>query len=312
MKYHQLRAFVAVAETGSIRAAARSLALSQTAVTKTVQELEGGLQAPLLHRSARGVSLTPIGTELLRRAKLILAEMEEARTAIRSMLGQGTQRLNVAVTPAFSTLCLPQTLARFRKRYPDARLSIRDAFLSQVLPMLRDGTIDLAITALLPETLGSDLSFDPLGRVEIALTGRKGRFAPGPHPLSELADATWLLDMSQSGISEAVRRWLIKHRLPLPEKVIECPSSMAALVLSSETDAIAPIPRPMLALPWIQSLSEEVKLVETGLSVPFGFVLRQGRQLDATVQWFAECARRSLSTMPLLDHVSRKEEPVSG
>lgn len=147
--------------------------------------------------------------------------------------------------------------------------------------------------------MSAPLFFEPVGRLNIAFVGRKGRFT-GIHTLSDLLETTWLLDMSPSGISEVVRRWILKHRLSLPSDIIECPSSMAALVLSSQTDAIAPIPEPMLNLPWIQTMSEEIKLVEEGLSIPFGFVLRQERQLDATMQWFIECAKRSLDDLFLV------------
>lgn len=92
------------------------------------------------------------------------------------------------MTPAFSLLCLPDALERFRSRYSDARVSIRDAFLSEMLPMLRDGTIDVAITSLLPEVLGADLSFEPLGRVAVAMSTRPDKFGPGTHRLADLAD----------------------------------------------------------------------------------------------------------------------------
>ncbi|MDM0043357.1 LysR substrate-binding domain-containing protein [Variovorax dokdonensis] len=292
MKHHQLRALVAVAGHGSIRGAARSLSLSQTALTKSLRELELDLQAALLQRSPQGVRLTPVGLELLRHAKLILAEIDEARASVRHMLGQGTPGVNVAVTPAFSVLCLPETVARFRTRYPDAALSIRDSFISQTLPMLRDGTIDVAIAALLTEELGSDLTFESNGRLEVALAGRPGGFEDGPYRLADAAEAApWLLDGSRGGISEAVRQWLSQHQVSPPSRVIECPSSLAALVLSTNGRAIAPVPRAMLAVPWIAAISRELPIVEPLPTVPFGVVLRKDSRLEAPAAWFVECAR---------------------
>jgi len=298
MKNNQLRAFVAVAEHGTIRAAARSLALSQTAVTKSLRELELDLQLALLHRSPQGVRLTDAGQELLRRAKLILSGLDEARAAMQGLRGQGTPRVNAAVTPAFSMLCLQEALARFRARYPDARLGIRDAFLSQLLPMLRDGSIDIAVTALLPDVLGADLAFEPLGRLTIALSARPGRFGPGPHGLEDLRDEVWLLDESRGGISEAVRQWLIRHQVPAPRQVIECPSSLAALILSTQGDAIAPVPLPVLSLPWLMPLSKEISLREPLPSLPIGLVVRKDSRLDAAANWFAECARLAIKALP--------------
>ncbi|SEB06312.1 LysR family transcriptional regulator [Variovorax sp. YR216] len=297
MKNNQLKAFVAVAEQGTIRAAARLLSLSQTAVTKSLRELELDLQVTLLPRSPHGVRLTDAGLELLRRAKLILTETEEARAAIQNLRGQGAHRVAVAMTPAFSMLCLPDTLQRFRTRFPNARLSIRDAFLSQLLPMLREGAIDVAITAVLPEVLGADLAFEPVGRLAIALAGRPGRFGPGPHRLADLSDAAWLLDDSRVGISEAIRQWLLRHQVPMPRHVIECPSSMAAFILSTQTDAIAPVPKAALSLPWLAPLSQEIILDEPLPTVPIGIVVRKDSRLDAAATWFVESARLSLRSI---------------
>ena len=122
MKKHQLQALVAVAEHGSIRRAANAVALSQTALTKALREMELDLQAVLLQRSPQGVRLTPIGLQLLHHAKLILSEMDEARASVRHMLGLGDPPVKVAVTPTFSLLCLAETVARFRTRFSKASL----------------------------------------------------------------------------------------------------------------------------------------------------------------------------------------------
>lgn len=301
MKNSQLRAFVAIAEQGTIRAAARSLALSQTAVTKSLRELELDLQVPLLSRSPQGVRLNDTGLELLRRAKLILAEVDDARASIRSLSGQGTPHIHAAVTPAFSLMCLPDALQRFRSRYPDARLTIRDAFLSEMLPLLRDGTIDVAITSLLPEVLGADLGFEPLGRLAVAMSTRAGKFGPGPHRLADLGESVWLLDGSRGGTSETVRQWFIRHQVPLPRQIIECPSSMASLVLSANGDAIAPVPQPVLTLPWMAPLISEIRLREPLPTMQIGIAKRKGNVLDAPANWFVECARLAIRSVPSLN-----------
>lgn len=295
MKKHQLQALVAVAEHGSIRRAANAVALSQTALTKALRELELDLQAALLQRSPQGVRLTPIGLQLLHHAKLILAEMDEARASVRHLLGLGDPPVKVAVTPTFSLLCLAETVARFRTRFAQAPLSIRDAFLSQTLPMLRDGTIDLAITAVMPEVLGSDLSFEALGTLEITLAGRLDELGPGPQSLTTLAQAApWLLDSSTGGTSEAVRRWLAQHGVTELPQIIECPSSMASLVLSTQGQAIVPTPRAILSVPWLAHFHREIKVAEPLPQLPIGIVVRKGHRLDGPAEWFAECARLEL------------------
>lgn len=300
MKKHQLQALVAVAEHGSIRRAAQSVSLSQTALTKSLRELELDLQAALLLRSPQGVRLTPIGLTLLQHAKLILTEMDQARFAVKHMLKQEAPPVKVAVTPVFSMLCLAETVPHFQVRYADAPLSIRDAFLSQTLPMLRDGTIDLAITALMPDALGSDLEFEVIADIPIALAGRHSMPDSKPYSLARLAESTqWLLDSSPWGISEAVRQWLTAHGVAQPRHRIECSSSMASLVLTMQHNAISPMPVPILSVPWIAAITKAVPLLEPLPHLPLGLVMRKGHRLNAPAEWFAECAKIALQKMLL-------------
>ena len=71
MKLQQLQVLIAVVDTGGIRAAARLLNLSQAAVTKSMKSLEDAAATPLLHRKARGVTLTEAGAKLLARAQKV-------------------------------------------------------------------------------------------------------------------------------------------------------------------------------------------------------------------------------------------------
>ena len=79
MKNHQIRAFTQVAESGSIRAAARALFLSQSALTKSLRELEEDVGAQLLVRSYKGIEFTPAGKVLLSHARLALSMLDKAR-----------------------------------------------------------------------------------------------------------------------------------------------------------------------------------------------------------------------------------------
>ena len=84
MKTHQLKALVALAENGSIRGAARDMGLSQSALTKTLRELETQTGAALLVRASRGTRFTPAGKVLVDHARLILTTMRRAEEEVRS------------------------------------------------------------------------------------------------------------------------------------------------------------------------------------------------------------------------------------
>ena len=99
MKDHQLKALVQVADSGSIRAAARAMNLSQSALTKALRELEEDIGAELLQRSYKGIGFTPEGNALLIRARLVLATIDKARAEIRQMRGGAGAHVKAAITP---------------------------------------------------------------------------------------------------------------------------------------------------------------------------------------------------------------------
>ena len=93
MKLHQLSTLAAIADTGSIRAAARSLDLSPAAVTKAMRELEADLQAPLLVRSASGIAFTEFGRALVVHARVVLGQLQRAHAEIEALRGAAAGKL---------------------------------------------------------------------------------------------------------------------------------------------------------------------------------------------------------------------------
>lgn len=98
MKLNQLRNVLEIAERGSLRAAARSLQFAQPALTRSLQEIEHELGAPLFERRARGMTLTPLGQAFVRRAHGVLEEVRpfvkrpsRSGAATSAMCGSGFQ-----------------------------------------------------------------------------------------------------------------------------------------------------------------------------------------------------------------------------
>ena len=108
MTLQQLIALLTVQETGSIRAAARSLFQTQAAVTKTIKNLENDIGATLIIREARGVHLTEDGETLALHARHALRELELARDQIRMRQGDQQSAISLAVTPAVMYTVLPE------------------------------------------------------------------------------------------------------------------------------------------------------------------------------------------------------------
>ena len=123
MELHQLRYFVAVAETGSFTRAAERCGVAQPSLSQQIQTLEKKLRQQLFDRLGRRVLLTEAGKELLGRATAILASVDEAERSLRDGLEPGTGRLAVGAIPTVAPYLLPPVLTGFLRRYPSvARL----------------------------------------------------------------------------------------------------------------------------------------------------------------------------------------------
>jgi len=128
-----LEVFCAVADSGSFSAAGRGLALTPSAVSRTLDRIEARLGARLLLRSTRALTLTAEGQAYLAAARRILADLDEAEQAIAD---QGSPRGRIRVSAALShgRICIVPLLGEFVRRYPNILVDIN----------LSDGIVDVA------------------------------------------------------------------------------------------------------------------------------------------------------------------------
>ncbi len=162
VELRQLRFLIAVAETGSIGAAARQLWMTQPAVTTALRNLERDVGVPLLVRHRKGADLTPAGAAFLVHARGVLDELDEATRAARRTVSVHGQRITVGSLPAtFSRL--PRTLIdAFHVQYPTVAVDYRELSYIGHTQDLLTGRVDVAF--LWPPYDEPDLEFHPLSQ----------------------------------------------------------------------------------------------------------------------------------------------------
>lgn len=119
-----LAVFVRAIEAGSFSAAARSLALTPSAVSKLVTRLEDRLRVRLLNRTTRRLDLTPEGQQFFLRAQRILAELEEAESELTRSRSSPRGLLRIQASVAFALHQLTPMLPAFSARYPEIELML--------------------------------------------------------------------------------------------------------------------------------------------------------------------------------------------
>ncbi|MEY2620823.1 MAG: hypothetical protein RIT26_643, partial [Pseudomonadota bacterium] len=248
MKLNQIQALVAIAETGSIRAAAARVGVTQPALSKSLQSLEEELSVALVHRTSRGVNLTPFGQAMLTRGRSIAQEVDRLREQIEQMRGALQGTVNLAVSPSPAVILLPQTLGRFRQDYPNVQLRIREAVFPDTLQMLREGLADIALGAhpQIKKSKQPEFLVERLYYNRLVVTGRVGHPKTGAESLSELLDCDWLLHGPEEGPGSMYAPVFKANQLPPPVPSIISQSFIATLTLLESSDALSLLPERLI------------------------------------------------------------------
>jgi len=145
LNLHHLRLFKSVVEQGGFTRAAAALNLSQPAISKSLKELEDGLQLSLIDRSARSIRLTEAGQLLYQRARELFGVEQVAERELRELRGLKRGLLRIGASTTIATYFLPPVLGRFHLRHPRVRIRATSANTRTILRLLLESKIDIAL-----------------------------------------------------------------------------------------------------------------------------------------------------------------------
>jgi LysR family transcriptional regulator, low CO2-responsive transcriptional regulator len=151
----RLRAFVAVAETGSVRGAAQRLVVTESAVSAAVSALTRDVGAALLERQGRGLRLTASGQTYAEYARTILGLHAEALAAARGEADPASGQVRLAAVTTAGEHVLPVVLASFRAEHPGIELGLEVGTREHVWGLLAAHEADLVIAGRAPASLGA-------------------------------------------------------------------------------------------------------------------------------------------------------------
>lgn len=141
----QLEYIVAVAESGQVGLAAAQMNVSQPSLSAQLAEVESDLGVTLFQRGRAGAKITPVGEEIVRRARQILHELQDLRAAAHGGgIFQG--RLRLGVLPSIGPYLLPGVVRRLHKEHPSFRLIVREESTRDLDEGLRSGRLDMIIS----------------------------------------------------------------------------------------------------------------------------------------------------------------------
>ncbi len=155
MEIRQLRAFVAIADTGTFTAAAERVHVTQAAISMQIRQLERETGTRLFVRAPRRVILTEAGEKLLDRAQAILREHDAALNELAALNGAERGRLRIGSASAMvSGDPLPNILRRLKSDHPNVETSVMSGTSEDLVQRLMGGEIDIAFVSLPVEARG--------------------------------------------------------------------------------------------------------------------------------------------------------------
>jgi LysR family transcriptional activator of glutamate synthase operon len=179
MELRQLEYLVAVLDEGSFTRAASRLEIVQSAVSHHVGELEKELKVQLVRRQRPRVLATPAGELFAARARRILAEVGAARDELSSLSGLTVGEVGFGATIPAASLDVPGLLAAFRSRYPGVRVRLREGTGPELISLVRDDVIDMAVVSVSPGNLPGGIAGTIIDSDHLVLAGPIG------HPLEQ-------------------------------------------------------------------------------------------------------------------------------
>lgn len=226
---------------GSLTAAAKSLGLTQSALSHTVKRMEQQFGAPIWERQGRGLRLTPAGTYLLSLAQRVLPQLDHAEHVLDQFARgeRGTLRIGMECHPCYRWLL--RVVEPFLRAWPEVDLDVRQKFQFGGLGALVDHDIDMLVT---PDPVPQNgLHFEPVfGYEQVLIVSRQHPFADRAYVVpAELESETLITYPVEVERLDVYSQFLLPAgAVPKRHKVIEATDIMLQMVACSRGVAALP------------------------------------------------------------------------
>ena len=241
LRVKQLRFLSLLASLGSLAATAEHLAMTPSAASMMLKEIEGLFATKLFCRQGRGMALTERGRALLPRCQTVLGEVGAMNSTVQ---GGGNPVLRLGAFPHTTTTVLPDIVKRLVSGPAAWRVQLVDGSADHLLEQLLQGQIDLLLGRLPRHVVGTR-AFGGLAQ-KVLYDGSLSVVAARKHPLAgrrsvplaELLKWPWILPPTQSTTRVALVDAFLRRGLTPPTPVVEAPSFFYSLSVVAHTDML--------------------------------------------------------------------------
>lgn len=244
LRIRHLELLLHLDQARSVHKAASSMGMTQPAASKLLQEIEGMFGVPLFERSRRGISPTTFGFALLRKAELLLADLDSARDEIESLRHGATGRIRVGVLQVAIPVLLPRAFAHLQALHPHISMLLQEGQNNTILAALARGELDCVLGRMVENALPAAMRWEVLYQEPVCIAARSG------HPLARykritatmLAQYPWIMPPVGAPLRPAIERYFREQDVMPPLAAVDSVSILANFMLLRDSDLLAAMP----------------------------------------------------------------------
>jgi DNA-binding transcriptional LysR family regulator len=292
VKLHDLHVLMAVAQSGSMGKAARRLNTSQSAISRSIAELEHAFGVRLFDRSRQGIEPTQCGRALLGCGAAVFDELRQGVKSIEFLTDPTVGEVRVAGNEHIIAGLIATVFGRLRGQYPGIAIDVSSVIMSEQHRELRERKVDLVVGRISPskeEDVHTEVLFHD-GIVVVA--GLQSRWSRRRKvDLSELTGEPWIFPQPESPFNAAISDLFRARGLPFPPSGLARGSVNLLCALIASGPFLGLFPRSLLHfganLPPLKVLPLELPIKP----LPVGIITLKNRTISPVAQLFIDCAR---------------------
>ena len=292
IKLRDLHMLEIVVRSGSMAKAATTLAITQSAISKSVADMERLLGVSLLDRNSRGVQPTPYGTVLLKRGWAIFDELGQGLKEIEFLADPSIGELVIGTTEPMTALA-GAAIARLSKQYPRITYQVLSMETNALFRELRSRNIELAVTRIAAPGAEADMHVQTLFHDPLIVA------AGGPNPLlrrrriqlADLLNEHWILGPPGTFLWPFVNEAFRDQGLDPPKASVTTTSNPLRYSLLLSGRFLTILPRAMLNLPGGHPGLRALRVELPTTRRPIGLVALKGRRLSPVAGLFIDSAQ---------------------
>ena len=241
VSYKRLAVLLALQRTNDISKAARLLGVSQTAIYKSLNELETLLDIKLFERYSSGINLTHYCLVLVQHINLAFTHLRHALDELKNQDGIVSGRVAIGMLPYSRTVLSPRAITLLLNEYPQLKISAREGTYAQLAPSLKNGDLDMIVGATRPAGEEKGFTNEYLFSDRLAFIVRADHPLLGTKKLSlgDINHLEWILPARNTPSRQLFDHLLEKQGLQQPTNYIETSSLTALRGILLESDRVA-------------------------------------------------------------------------